>query len=61
MYVIYEFIGGVFFWGLHGFKGDYKNYQTGTTDSYGKRVRNRCIGILILLLIFNIPIYFLTK
>ena len=60
-YIVFEFVGGLVVWALNGLKNDYKNYQTGPKDTYGKRVRNRIIGAVALILIFNLLLYMLKR
>ena len=61
MYIVFEVVGGIVKRGLKGFKGDYKDFQTGPEDKYGKRVNHRVHGAVFLILIFNILIYLINK
>lgn len=61
MYIVFEVVGGIVKWGLKGFKGNYKDFQTGPEDRYGKRVSHRVYGAIFLILVFNILIFLIEK
>jgi hypothetical protein len=61
MYIVFEVVGGIVVWVFNGCKQDYKQYQTGPGDTYGKRVKRRIYGLIALTILFNSLLFIIKK